>query len=265
MNTYKDTYAMNKPFAVTLASSSSGNATLFSDGSTHILLDAGLSGRALHGALACFSLTAGDLSAVLVSHEHGDHVGGLPYIPKHVPVYASFGTAARLSGHVTPIASGSPFSVNDVQVTFFATPHDTGDSVGFLLEDGSGKSMALVTDLGHMPVDVLSVIATVPVLFFETNYDQNMLMLGHYPYYLKRRIAGTRGHLSNDKCADTALHCVTKGLRQLTLMHLSKENNTPELAYAATCERLEDGGVRVGRDVLLQVAPRVGLSQRVWL
>jgi len=254
----------NKPFACTLASSSGGNATLFSNGTTHILLDAGISGRALSGALACFSLTLPDLTAVLVSHPHGDHVSGLPYIPHTVPVYASPGTAACLRQSVMSVAPGDTFCVNDVQVTFFATPHDTGDSVGFALDD-NGKRMALATDLGHMPDEVLAVLASVPVLFLESNYDQNQLMMGHYPYFLKQRIAGRNGHLSNEQCAEAAVHCVQNGVRALTLMHLSKENNTPEWAYNATAQRLHKDGIAVGTDVFLQVAPRSELSEVVWL
>lgn len=254
---------MSRPFACTLASSSAGNATLFSNGKTHILLDAGLSSRALAGALAHFSLTLNDLTAVLISHEHGDHIRGLPYIPKQVPVYASQGTASRLPGYPIAVPTGTPFCVNDVEITPFATPHDSSESTGFILRDGAYQ-MALATDMGHMPPDVLALLATVPVLFLEANYDEGMLMLGQYPAFLKQRIRGHRGHLSNDACAEAAVACVNQRLRHLVLMHLSKENNTPDLAYQTLQNRFLEDEIVVGQDVQLQVAPRLTPCQPVY-
>ena len=246
---------MSVPFACTLASSSSGNATLFSNGRTHILLDAGIPIRAIASALALFSLSVYDLTAVVVTHEHGDHTAALPFLPQHIPVYASFGTAAHLPGSPHPVAPGNAFEINGVALTPFSTPHDTPDSTGYIVQDGAYR-MALATDMGHMPDDVLVLLAEVPVLFLESNYDQGMLMLGKYPVYLKRRIAGSLGHLSNDACAEAAVTCVNGRLRSLVLMHLSKENNTPALAYDTTCKRLEQDGIVVGRDMQLLVAPR---------
>ncbi len=246
---------MTQPFACTLASSSAGNATLFSDGKTHILLDAGLSGRALSKALARFSLSAYDLSAVLITHEHSDHIQALPALPKHIPVYATLGTSARLPGTPQLIAAGNAFAVNDVVITPFATPHDTPDSVGYVLQQGAYR-MALATDMGYMPPDVLSLLADIPVLFLESNYDEQLLSTGRYPPFLKKRIAGSLGHLSNYDCAQAALACVNRKLRSLVLMHLSKDNNRPELAFATTEALLNNHGVVVGQDVQLQVAPR---------
>ena len=240
-------------FACALASSSAGNATLFSAGSTHILLDAGISKRMLTQSLAAFSLSVYDLSAVLITHEHGDHTACLPYIPPHLPVYASFGASVHIKS--SPVTPGLPFAVNDVQITPFATPHDTPDSVGYFLQYGD-FSMALATDMGYMPDDALALVKTAQALFLESNYDEAMLQAGRYPAFLKRRIAGRLGHLSNNQCAAAALRCAEGKLRHLVLMHLSKDNNTPEIAYETTRSHLAEHGAEAGRDFTLQVAPR---------
>jgi len=251
-------------FAVTLASSSAGNATLFSNGRTHILLDAGLGIRTLKRNLAAFSLAPEDLSGIVISHAHGDHTRSLPYISESVPVYASSGTSKRLSNRPIAVMPGQIFEINDVQVSLFATPHDCAESTGFLLQDGE-KTMVQVTDLGHMSSDVLDVLTSAPTVFLESNYDHDMLINGHYPWFLKKRIAGYHGHLSNDDCADAVAHCVKKGLQNLVLMHLSKENNTPERAYQTTTARLAHDGIVVGRDVQVQVAPRTECCELVTL
>jgi len=255
---------MTAPFAATLASSSSGNATLFSNGRTHILLDAGISSRAIARALAQFSISVQDLTAIVITHEHSDHIAALPHLPKHIPVYASLGTAVRLPGNPVIVTPGKPFEINDVAITPFSTPHDTAESTGYILQYNAYQ-MALATDMGHMPTAIIKIISQVPVLFLESNYDEGMLMMGQYPPFLKRRISGKLGHLSNDDCAQAAVSCVNGKLRNLILMHLSKENNTPQTAYNTTCDHLMGHGIVAGQDVQLTVAPRSVPCQPIYL
>jgi phosphoribosyl 1,2-cyclic phosphodiesterase len=251
-------------FACVLASSSAGNATLFSAGNTHILLDAGLtSKRMLVQALARFSLSVYDLTAVLITHEHSDHTACLPHIPPNIPVYASFGASVHIFGTPRVAVPNQAFTVHDVQITPFSTPHDTPDSLGYLVEYG-GFSAALATDMGYMPDDALTLLKTARVLFLESNYDEGMLRTGRYPMFLKKRIAGRLGHLSNTQCAAAALDCINGKTEHLVLMHLSKDNNTPEIAYETTRSVLAGHGAGAGNDFTMQVAPRSQPGQPVY-
>jgi phosphoribosyl 1,2-cyclic phosphodiesterase len=155
------------------------------------------------------------------------------------------------------------FAVNDVRITPFATPHDTPDSLGYLVEHG-GFSAALATDMGYMPDDALELLKTARVIFLESNYDEGMLRTGRYPPFLKKRIAGRLGHLSNRQCADAALDCLNGKTEHLVLMHLSKDNNTPEIAYETTRSHLAGGGAITGKDYSLQVAPRSQPGQPIY-
>ncbi len=239
-------------FVCTLASGSDGNCVLVSDGRTRLLVDAGISARRISRALREFSLDISDISAVLVTHEHGDHIYGLSALKK--PVFAAELTCAALKCEATPIEPGRAFTVGSVGVTPFATPHDTPQSLGYLLHAG-GLRVAVCTDLGHMPPEALAVLCTANVLLLEANHDVQMLRRGPYPAFLKDRILGKRGHLSNDACADAVAACARHGVGRVTLCHLSKDNNSPDLALGTVAHRLHTEGIKVGSDIFVDVAP----------
>jgi len=252
----------------TFASGSSGNCTLVSHENTHILIDAGISMRRTVLSLRELGLEPRDLSGILVTHEHIDHVRGLYNLIRHfdVPIFATHKTAAALVSSVPELTeticvftSGESFGLGSMEVHSFGTPHDTPESVGYKLCAGS-RSLALVTDLGFVPGSVLDAVRGCDAVILEANHDVEMLIKGRYPPFLKKRILGDRGHLSNEAGARFALSLVQSGTRRLLLAHLSKENNTPELAFTAFNSQLRSGGAVLGRDFEMSVAPRDTLS-----
>ena len=234
------------------ASGSSGNCLLLSGGGTHILIDAGISMRRVKNALACAGLTIHDIGGVLITHEHSDHIMGLKMLLKHyaLPLYAPHTVAARLCGmlpdavdcmHVIPV--GDAFSIGDLRVRAFHTPHDTDESVGYRVE-GEG-CFAMATDMGHVSREVLDGLLGADVALIESNHDLGMLTGGSYPFYLKRRILSERGHLSNADCALLARQLAESGTGTIVLGHLSRENNRPELALRETAALLDGLGTRL--------------------
>lgn len=233
---------------VTLASGSSGNAALFSDGNTHVLIDAGISFRRLREELRRFDIAAEDLSAVFITHEHIDHTRGLRQLMLHsrAPLFISRGTACRVTdlpdgADVRYIAAGSEITLGGVTVNVFATPHDTSESIGFTLH-AAGHKLAYFTDIGVVTPVLREAILGAECVFIESNHDVDRLVCGAYPERLKQRILSSRGHLSNDDCAVLVCEAAAAGAQRITLCHLSKENNTPALAACASLEALADAG-----------------------
>ncbi|MCQ5029656.1 MBL fold metallo-hydrolase [Flavonifractor sp. DFI.6.63] len=248
----------------TLASGSSGNCLLASDGTTHLLIDAGISARRICKSLRALGVEPAGLSGILITHEHSDHIGGLATLTKQLrlPVYASRGTALQLCYRIAfledvihPFQAAGAFSIGSLGITSFPTPHDSADSVGYTLTDGRRKA-AVSTDLGHLTPAVSAGIAGAHLLVCEANHDVEWLRCGPYPYFLKQRILGDRGHLSNEAGAALACAAVEGGAQTVVLAHLSAENNTPVRAYDTVHAALSGRGVAVGRDVTLEVAPR---------
>ena len=253
----------------TLASGSSGNSLLICCGSTYVLLDAGISARRITSALKALGADPTRLSAVLVTHEHTDHVSGLATLTKQlgVPVYATAPTLDRLERKVPALArlgrtleAGTGFQLGELWVESFSTPHDAAGSVGYAVT-GGGARMALATDLGHLTPQVWDAAQGADLLVCETNHDEDWVRSGPYPYALKQRILGDFGHLSNEAGADLACQAVCAGARTLVLAHLSAENNTPQRAYDTVEASLIRMGAQVGQDVVLEVAPRAAASR----
>lgn len=245
----------------TLASSSSGNAALVRSGETSILLDAGISARRIAQALSLLGMTPEDLDAILITHEHSDHVNGIATLTKKyaVPVYASRGTAHFLpqAGSALRIfEAGDALIVGELDIQSFRTSHDAADSVDYRIDAPDG-SLGALTDTGYVTDDAVKALTGVDLLLLEANHDVGMLQCGPYPYHLKRRILGEHGHLSNEAAADFALHCVKNGTSDILLAHLSAENNTPEAAEYAVARKLQAAGC----SVRLGVAPRDQLSE----
>ena len=241
---------------VTFASGSTGNCALLTLDGVHILLDAGISCRRICAGLSDLGLGPGDLSAVLITHEHADHIAGLATLLKRcaAPICAprivarrlervAAGAAARLRVFTPGVAE----DLGPLRVMCFPTSHDTDESVGWRVE-GSAV-FALATDTGCVPPETAAGLMGADAALIEANHDVDMLLSGPYPYPLKRRILSDRGHLSNDDCAALARALAGSGTRQLILGHLSRENNRPALAYRAVAAALE------GTDTALCVAP----------
>ena len=254
----------------TLASGSSGNSLLVTDGRTHVLVDAGISCRRICTGLKELGVEPTELAGVLITHEHSDHISGLTTLTKQLrlPVYASPGTGRQLCYRIAfleellrPVAPGEGFSVGGLAIESFPTSHDAAESVGYALSAG-GRKAAVVTDLGYVTGAVLRGIRGEDLLVAEANHDVEWVQSGPYPYHLKARILGDRGHLSNEAGAELAWTAVEGGARTVVLAHLSHENNTPARAHEVVRGVLERRGAAVGRDVALEVAPRSEKSRR---
>lgn len=254
----------------TLASGSSGNCLLMTDGTTHILVDAGISARRITKALKALDIEPGDISGILVTHEHTDHIAGIATLTKQLslPVYASHAAGRQLQYRIAfledclhTFTPGSAFEVGGLGVESFATSHDTEQSVGYAVTCGRRKA-AVTTDLGEVTDAVRAGIRGAHLLVCEANHDVEMVRSGPYPYFLKERILGPRGHLCNEDGAVLARRAVEEGAHTVVLAHLSAENNTPQRAHHAVKTHLEATGVDTVHDVLLEVAPRSDSGRR---
>jgi phosphoribosyl 1,2-cyclic phosphodiesterase len=228
-----------------LASGSSGNATLVAAGRTRILVDDGLSYRELSKRLAEIGEDPSHLDAVLVSHEHTDHVSGLPILAKRlgVPVYLTHLTAPAIDwGEAVPrverFQAGSRFSIGDIEVTSFTIPHDAADPVAFAFR-AEGVRMGVVTDLGYIPESIKYHLQGMDLLVLESNHDLDMLKVGPYPWAVKQRVMGRNGHLSNDVVGDYIREELDASTATLVLAHLSLNNNHPELARLVARQALD--------------------------
>lgn len=253
-----------------LFSGSSGNSTYIGTADGGLLIDVGVSARRITTALRERDIDPASIRAVLVTHEHSDHVSGLRVLCKQYgwPVIASAGTLDGLAeqGNLTGqerlfmLPAEQKLAVAGMQVQAFDTPHDSRHCYGYRIDTEDGRSLAMTTDLGYMPQSVLDTITGCQFLHIESNHDPDMLRNGSYPYWLIQRIRGQGGHLSNQECAAVLPGLVQAGATRIVLAHLSEHNNTPELARACSCQALSDIGATVGRDCLLSVAKPVGDS-----
>lgn len=248
-----------------LASGSSGNAVFVATEHTKILIDAGLSGKRLAAALCQIDVDPHSLDALLLSHDHSDHICGAGIMSRrhHLPIYATaptWQTAACKLGrlvesmcHILPLQGITQFK--DLTVETFPVPHDAAGPVGFIFRCQK-RAIALVTDLGVVTPFILSKIKGLDCVVLEANHDEAMLMNGTYPWSLKNRILGHNGHLSNSVAADCLIKIMSPVTSHVVLAHLSQENNLPRLAYDTVCGRLEAAGHKPGRSLSLEVAKR---------
>jgi phosphoribosyl 1,2-cyclic phosphodiesterase len=228
-----------------IGSGSEGNGLVVEAGRTRVLVDCGFGTREAAQRLARLGLAPSDLSAILVTHEHSDHVGGVAaFAARHdIPVWLTFGTlevvGERMS--VVPRVYGfeahDVFAIGDLEVRPFPVPHDARDPVQFVLTDGQGR-LGVLTDVGVITPHVESSLSGCDALVLECNHDEAMLAGGRYPYPLKQRIAGRLGHLCNDAAASLLRAIDTARLRHVIAAHLSQENNTPDLARRALAQAL---------------------------
>jgi phosphoribosyl 1,2-cyclic phosphodiesterase len=241
-----------------------------SQGETHILIDAGISCKRICEALRELDIQPSDIDAVVLTHAHTDHVSGLRTLSRSFfpRIYASELTLSAIEGSVSPntklcaIEPGEAFAVRELEMSSFRTSHDSPGSVGYTVTYG-GRKLVLATDLGIVTQEVADAARGATLAIVEANHDLTMLKYGYYPPTLKRRILSDVGHLSNTACGAFALDLVKSGTENLILAHLSRENNTPELALRDVQAALTNGGAKVGTDVKLSVAPHFTLGERV--
>lgn len=250
--------------AATLASGSSGNCTVVSDGRVHMLIDAGISARRIAKGLSALGIELRHIAGVLITHEHIDHVAALPVLCRQTgaALFTAEGTAYELCGKWPGLEDrfrvfepGQRFAAGDWEIGTFATSHDCACPVGYYVSDGKRK-LALCTDTGVITPPAREGVRGAHTLIGEFNYDPDMLRTGPYPAHLKKRIQGVRGHLSNQMGGELAAWAGSQGARRIVLAHLSQENNTPELAVKAAEAALGGLGLRSGQDVEVLAAPR---------
>ena len=225
-----------------IASGSSGNCIYVGSDATHLLIDVGISGKRTEQGLKELGISPKELDGILITHEHADHISGLGVISRKygVPIYATRGTVEEMKrcrslGKVDeelfhPIQADKKFTIKDLIVDPMRISHDAAEPVAYRIRYGD-KKVAVATDLGFFNDYIVECLKGMDALLLEANHDVNMLQVGPYPYYLKQRILGERGHLSNENCGRQLSRILHDKLQGIVLGHLSQENNLPELAY----------------------------------
>lgn len=237
----------------TLASGSSGNCTAVWNEEGIILIDLGISCRRIVNSLNSLGLSAGDVSSVLITHEHVDHVNGVRVFCSHYGAELCCTRETRgyltdygmISGTqaVREFSHGDCFSAGGFTVRPFSTSHDSRTCTGFRIERGK-DAVAVVTDVGRMDDGIRGMLHGCGIVALESNYDEDMLRGGEYPPSLKARIMSSRGHLSNSECAREIARLVAEDdVRKIVLMHLSDKNNTPQVALVTSIAAVEDQGI----------------------
>jgi phosphoribosyl 1,2-cyclic phosphodiesterase len=273
-----------------LGSGSSGNCAYLETDGARVLIDAGFNPRQIRQRLATIGRAPENLTAILLTHEHSDHISGLPGLADklQIPVYCNRGTQdgtiwafkSRWTSKKEPLLAGlegtaalknkmdwrlfntgASFEINDIQVDTFSIPHDAQDPVGFLLRTPAGN-VGFATDLGHMTKLVIERTRTSTVLVLESNHDVKLLQeCPHRPWSLKQRILGRHGHLSNEAAADAAAQIISAELKHLYLGHLSSQCNKPEIARRVMGDRLQQiGATHVQLQIAAQDVPAVTLE-----
>ena len=247
-----------------LGSGSRGNATFVATEKVRLLIDCGLSRRSLRERLQAIGEDVNDLDAVLVTHEHTDHVAGLRTLVKKqsIEAYMSCGTIDRsqadtfdMNGSaIVPVVQGRSYPIGDVTVEVFAVPHDAEEPVAYSVRH-NGIKVTQLTDLGWIPDHVADSLKGSDVLILEANHDLDMLRMGPYPWNLKERLMGRRGHLSNEAVARFLGGAYDGKARHIVLAHLSSSNNHPELARQMAVDALRQRGSETRVSLATQSAP----------
>lgn len=256
---------------LSLFSGSSGNSTYIGDGSGGILIDAGRTAKQLAEALQGREIDPAGIRALFITHEHVDHGQGIRVFASkyNVPVYATEGTikGLRQKGYVNEKTElhvmEQEVQIGSLTVSSFVTSHDTYEPCGYTVTTGDERKVTVCTDTGVLTDESKTALIGSDLVLLESNHELNMLLNGPYPYPLKMRVSSAKGHLSNDDCARELVKLVESGTTRLFLGHLSRENNTPELAEQTALAALQIAGMREGFDFTLGVCPPANTKKAV--
>ncbi|MGI8313908.1 MBL fold metallo-hydrolase [Halobacillus mangrovi] len=250
---------MSLRFSV-LASGSTGNAFYIESGDEKILVDAGLSGKRMEKLLGQVNVDPNELSRILVTHEHSDHIKGLGIMARryNLPIYANEKTWKAMENHIGKISLDQKFHFNmeetrsfgDLDIESFAVSHDAADPMFYTFRH-EGKKVALVTDLGYVSERIKKTVEDADAYIFESNHDVSMLRMGRYPWNVKRRILGDSGHVSNEDCALALTDILTDRTKRIYLAHLSLDNNMKDLARMSVSNILQERGFALGSRIQL--------------
>lgn len=248
-----------------LYSGSTGNCLFVQSKEAKILVDAGVSQKKIETALASFNVTFEDIDAILVTHEHVDHIKNVGSISKkyNIPIYCNIETLNAMPTQKEKILDenqiiftpNKKFSLKDLEILPFNIPHDAANPCGFNIFHDN-KKISIATDIGHMDNILINKLKDSSFLLLEANYDPDILKYGKYPFKLKQRILSPVGHLSNETSGKTITELTIKyGLKSAMLGHLSKENNFPELALKTVTDELHNNNITT-KDISISVASR---------
>jgi phosphoribosyl 1,2-cyclic phosphodiesterase len=256
----KEHAVMSLKFSV-LASGSSGNAVYVETEKTRLLVDAGLSAKQiqiLFEKAACGEVA--DIDGILVTHEHSDHIKGLGVLARKfkLPIYANKNTWNAMNGLIGEVATEQKFefgmesvkTFNDLEVESFGVSHDAAEPMFYVFHH-NGRKLALMTDTGYVSDRMKGIIRDSHSLVIESNHDINMLMMGRYPWNIKRRILGDHGHISNEDCGHALADVIGDGTKHIYLAHLSKDNNMKDIARLAVEQTLKTYDITAGEQIIL--------------
>lgn len=253
-----------------IASGSSGNCIYVGTEDEGVLIDSGVSAKMVLEGLKTIGVSTSEIKGIFVTHEHSDHVKGLGPLARklNAPIFANEETWLAMEsclGKLKPeqikyINSGDEIGIGGMGVGAYTISHDAVNPMGYFFTKGH-KKIAVATDLGFISQQVEDGILGAEVVLLESNHDVEMLMVGSYPFFLKKRILSEKGHLSNETAGAFACRLFEKGTKKILLGHLSRENNFPELAYETVKAVLFKQQIEAGKHIELQVAPRCAISK----
>ena len=255
-----------------IASGSSGNCIYVGSEATHLLVDVGISGKRTESGLNSLGINASELDGILITHEHADHISGLGVLARKygIPIYATSGTIDAIRTTTSlgkldkelfhEVHADEKLTIKDLSINPMRISHDAAEPVAYRVGYGKQK-VGICTDLGVYNDYTVECLKGMDAILIEANHDVNMLQVGPYPYYLKQRILGERGHLSNENSGRLLSRIIHDKLQAIVLGHLSKENNLPELAYEAVRMEITMGDNPYNaNDFYMQVANRSDVS-----
>ncbi len=253
------------------ASGSSGNCYYLGSRERGILIDAGISARTIQRNLREMGMDFQNIKGVLVTHDHADHIRAVGTLGEkvHIPIYTTrqihegidrnYGVREKLGASRRYFEKGMPFELFDMQITTFGISHDSTDCLGYVI-DCMGQRFMIATDCGEPNHNYEAFLQTANHVVIEANHDEQLLLNGPYPTYLKERILSPRGHQSNTTCGELLVRNYHYGMKNIFLCHLSKENNDPEVAMQTVAGRLTEAGIIPGRDVFVRPLDRLDAS-----